>query len=299
MPRIAATLGVFGLVVLALGLNIAQFPIQHGVVSPAAVSADLEESISPHDSRTPAATRKSAAETSAKSPWEARQTEASAYEASPDPCDGVSGKSDRAPDFEAEAEPSPPPLGATIVPSDVRERSGAEEGSESAEDDSADAADPAGSQGKIAPQQSEGGAADEAVEPHSLSELRADSAIRTASPAANSTSAPGKTEEPHPMYAAGGVYNPLEPEPKSAAGMPAEALPSPPYAAVRPSDVTAGRAMVPIEQDTGTANQTSTAAGEVTRLPLVDNVWPGAPTDQPPSEGRLSGEGYPTTQLPE
>ena len=36
MPRIAASLGVFGLVVLALGLNIAQFPIEYCATVPRA-----------------------------------------------------------------------------------------------------------------------------------------------------------------------------------------------------------------------------------------------------------------------
>lgn len=42
MPRIAATLGVFGLVVLALGLNMAQFPIEYGSPMPMAGSPKTE-----------------------------------------------------------------------------------------------------------------------------------------------------------------------------------------------------------------------------------------------------------------
>ena len=42
MPRIAATLGVFGLVVLALGLNMAQFPIEYGSPMPMAGSPKSE-----------------------------------------------------------------------------------------------------------------------------------------------------------------------------------------------------------------------------------------------------------------
>lgn len=53
MPRIAATLGVFGLVVLALGLNIAQFPIEYRAASPSADAADAADAVAPHESTRP------------------------------------------------------------------------------------------------------------------------------------------------------------------------------------------------------------------------------------------------------
>lgn len=251
MPRIAATLGVFGLVVLALGLNIAQFPIEYGAVSPPEVAEEPEETVLPGESKqSPPVVLKLAAERPVQSPRESERAEVTTPEDRADSRD------------KASTNPRPPNSDAKTGPSSKRSE-----------------------------------------EERVPADLPGDS---------DAAQAPMEQNRP-PV--AGGIYNPLEPEPASAVdsdsvarampndppvpAAPAAALAGPPYGAASPANVTAERTMVPIERNTEDDPQEPGSSEQVLRLPSVDSVWPGVATDQPPEHGWIPSESYPTTKPPE
>ncbi len=261
MPRIAATLGVFGLVVGALALNMAQFPIDCGVLAlpPAA------EGLSEKGDRRPV------------SGHEPQQAEASpgfrtgpeSDEAVPAPDAAKSPAVALRPTEPAPPRSEPEPHESEEPPERI--------GTEPAETPAADSQTAA----------SEGPEAD----------ARCCGANASASGVPGCTLA---GSEPPPTYAAPpatGVYNPLEPQPEAAparpgwppselaaSGTPTEAAAGPPYAASGPLPETPGRDTAPAGPGAAPAASSPNPANGVVRLPPVDNAWPSVITDQPPGQ---------------
>lgn len=321
MPRIAATLGVFGLVVLALGLNIVQFPIEYGPVSPPTVAEEPEEpkeiASPPESTQIPKVALKPAPESRARSPRESGRAEVTTPQDRPDSSDRVS------------RDPGPPnsdaKTGPPMQPREGRVRAALPDESESdsehhpnyTEDNPGETPEPTTPQAERGtPPEAEKDPAKKPTELGSVPDEKAeppnDEMPRSSSDFAD---APQVPTEQNRVPVADGIYNPLEPDRDSAlkphssakampndppvSAAPTTALAGPPYAKAVPANVTADRSMVPIEHHTKDATEESDSPKQVLRLPSVDSVWPAVPTDQPLGHGWIPAESYPKTQPPD
>lgn len=298
MPRIAATLGVFGLVVLALGLNMAQFPIAFPGAAPTANSLDTESKVASTDElRVPVA--------SLRPPdWETEP----AMEDRPHLQEKVDEQTqvheqaqfdEQAQVHEQFQEQEQERIEETAEPEATTEQSGHSVTGTSEMPDA----------GPTVDQQLE--VADERHEP--VAQPQGESATEAVQEA---SSGPSDREfGSAPEFGStgyGSVYNPLEPrdesgssrppvlaQPSSVAPLdlvaPSAVFPSPAYAGESLPNATEGRGLVPIERDQDATPPPS--AEEVVRLPSVDNVWPGKPASQPPTLGWYPADGYPATQI--
>ncbi len=290
MPRIAATLGVFGLVVLALGLNMAQFPIEFPGTALTANSPDTESEVATADeSRAPVA--------SLRPPGWATEP----------------AMEDRS-RLQAKVREQTKTHKQSQVHEKVQERERTEETAESeaTTEQSGHSVTGTSEMPDARPafnQQLE--VADESHEP--VAQPQAESAAETVQEASSGPSDReyGSAPEFGPT-GYGGVYNPLEPrgesrnsrppvlaQPSSVTPLdrvaPSVALPSPAYAGESLPNATEGRGLVPIQRDQDATPPPS--ADQVLRLPTVDNVWPGKPSSQPPTLGWYPADGYPSTQV--
>ncbi len=273
MPRIAATLGVFGLVVLALGLNMAQFPIECIAVAPPPEHEVAEGGAPPSEpvETGPIAGKPTREAPNREEPRASRPGESTSSA-------GAERKAEE--DSIGTSEPSdpPPPTSREAQPDSARQYAGAAGESE------ASTAEDAGP----------------------TTEARNPLGVGTAHGGAQSR---GQSRKPF----TGGIYNPLEPhsgpdpdrptfaravpEAHATAFVPAEAVAGPPYGTAGSPPITAGRAMVPIDSGTEKESGTTLAADQVVRLPPVDNAWPGVPADHPLDLGSPSLDThYPTTE---
>ena len=333
MPRIAVTLGVFGLVVLALGLNIAQFPIEYRAGSPSAVS---EDAISPHESTRPPTVALKPAE---NEPMQVRREPEQARsrpqwdEEKPDWAEPVQKQRNEKPKWEEEGLDSDDESGEWRDETpDHNEKSPDHNGRkpdrtekkpdpdvvepEHGEEAAREPSKPATPTGIDEEPDFTGIPEEQASEPSSFSRQNTTPATEATRQSPSDSIDPAF--EPMEQYTppvVGGIYNPLEPQPQSggaassgaetmatepaAPAAPAEAVPGPPYATAGSGFITDGRVMVPIERDPASETLESNPPEQVIRLPSADNVWPGMPATAFPSDDWLPAEGYPKTQSTE
>ncbi len=258
MPRIAATLGVFGLVVLALGLNMAQFPIEYRVATPDSAEPD-DVALPPEVTRTPTVTLRTTKDEPRRVPRELVQPEPQ-----PAPTEEDSGKP---------AEPLPP---------------AAEDAEPDSDGQSAEA--PTG-QDSLPEQEAAPATATEERPPSPP-----DSADTSPDPVwlYDNLHAGGiyNPLEPQTVFAAG---RPDTAETMPAGppypGMPAQAEPGPAYATSAPPSAARVREMVPVDRERASTPTEPDPTERVIRLPPVGNVWPGVPAEQPLGDGRLPADG--------
>lgn len=303
MPRIAATLGVFGLVVLALGLNMAQFPIEYRGAAPMANSPDTKSEVATTDQAcVPVASLRPPDQEAqphlqeqvdelvkidkqVKVREQTKMREQVKIDEQTTMREQINEQESERAEEATESEGATEQFGRSIpgaskmseaVPVCNRQFEVADKGQESSSQPQAES--PA-----EATQEASSGPSDRAL---------------------------GPGLEFGPGY--GGVYNPLEPwgesgpgcppvltQPSSVASLdlvaPSVAFPNPAYADESLPNATEGRGLVTIERDKDAIPPAS--ADQVVRLPSVDNVWPGKPASQPSTLGWYPADGYPATHV--
>ncbi|MDZ7619957.1 MAG: hypothetical protein U1E05_23395 [Patescibacteria group bacterium] len=325
MPRIAATLGVFGLVVMALGLNITQFPIEYRVAVPTAQSPGTVSEPMASDSHTPVV--------SLRPPdWQTGLATKQPDEQMPIEPPRREGLSERSLSRDESAG-----VGAGMpMLEEPRERegwqeSGPPEASQKPVDGRQEVLEtrqpaevegstglfgqfPLGVSGMPEAETASGQRPDNAaggevsgVRPREETPAAPPSEVRS-SPYDPSLSLGGGFG----VTGYGGVYNPLEPQPErektdsptivqptSVAPLegvaPSVAIPGPTYGRDLMSDITAGRAVVPIGGEQGDGSPPS--AQEVVRLPSTDRTEAGQTAVGPSDLTWYPAEGYPITPM--
>ncbi len=280
MPRIAATLSLFGLVVLALGLNMAKFPIQHLTASPTADFAEFETLAAPLG--VPNSPPLSI-QTTSRNSEKLQQALATANEQE------TQAKNTQAPmktgnstlgDPEALSDDQPAEEPPECRPPECRPPECRPSGCR-----------PIGCQASL--------------------ENKTEPVAEEMSASAPSSGDPPEDTTPR---LAGEIYNPLEPQPESGPPQkemaetqhqerigsegPITAVSGPPYAGTGSPSATEGRIMVTIEEPAERSTQETEATEQLIRLPPVDIVWPGVSVEQPLGHDRLPVDDYPKTETP-
>ncbi len=265
MPRIAATLSLFGLVVLALGLNMAKFPIQHLTASPTADSAEFKTlAVPPELPQSPQLSIQATRRNSEKFHQEL-----------------------------AMANEEEPQLKYTDTPvkTCTSTRGDAEAGFEDEPAEEPSECRPVGCQTSLE-NETEPVAEEMSASAPSSGDPPEDTTPRLAGEIYNPLEPQPESGPPQKEMAE------TQHQERIGSEGPITAVSGPPYAGTGSPSATEGRVMVTIEEPAERSTQETEATEQLIRLPPVDIVWPGVSVEQPLGHDRLPVDDYPKTETP-